>query len=204
MTMIRAIIQSVIEGTIKRVTAAGRSDETITDREAMEHYGFTSRPLAGAEAIIINNGNHFVMIAGDDRRYRIAIVEGEVCIYTDEGDHIRLKRNKEILISSGNKVTIEATNDVVINTINATINASAKADVNTPAATINASATALVKAPAVTIQGNTIGMAALGGGSASCTMTGNINMTGTLAVTGNISATGTILDGTGNTNHHTH
>lgn len=179
--MIRGILQSVIEGAIKRFTASGRSDETITDREAMEHYGFTSRPLAGAEAIIINEGNHFIMIASDDRRYRIAIDEGEVCLYTDEGDFIRLKRSKEIEITGQNKVTV-----------------------NTKAATVNASVTADIKAPAVTIQGNTVAITALGGGSAAATMTGNFNLTGTLAVTGNISATGTIIDESGNTNHHTH
>ncbi len=54
--MIRGIIQSVFEGVIKRFTASGRADETITDREYFQHYGFTSRPLAGAEAIIIREG----------------------------------------------------------------------------------------------------------------------------------------------------
>jgi len=114
--MIRATVQSVIEGAIKRVTAAGRPGETLSDREYMQHYGFTSRPLAGAEGVIVNQGNHYILIATDDRRYRIAVEAGEVCLYTDEGDQIRLKRNKEIYIKSGNKLTIEATNDVSVTT----------------------------------------------------------------------------------------
>ncbi len=130
--MIRGIIQSVVEGVIKRFTASGRPDETITNREYVQHYGFTSRPLSGAEAIIINEGNHFVMIASDDRRYRIAIEDGEVCLYTDEGDHIRFKRGKEIYIKSGNKLTADITNQVTINTITATVNASVKCQVNSP------------------------------------------------------------------------
>lgn len=130
--MIRAIIQSVIEGVIKRFTASGRPDETITNREYLQHYGFTSRPLAGAEAVIIQKGNHIVMIASDDRRYRIAIEAGEVCLYTDEGDFIRLKRGKEIHINTGNKLTVDAANDAVINTKTATVNASTKCQVNSP------------------------------------------------------------------------
>jgi len=114
--MIRATIQSVIEGAIKRVTAAGRPGETLSDREYMQHYGYTSRPLAGAEGVIVNQGNHYILIATDDRRYRVAVETGEVCLYTDEGDQIRLKRNKEICVKSGNKLIIEATNDVSVTT----------------------------------------------------------------------------------------
>lgn len=194
--MIRGIIQSVIEGVIKRFSASGREGESFTSREYIQHYGYTSRPLSGAEAIIINEGNHIIMIASDDRRYRIAIESGEVCLYTDEGDHIRFKRGKEILIKSGNKLTVETTSEVNITTQAATINATT--------ATINATASALVHAPAVTIQGDTIAMTSLSGGAAAATLTGNFGLIGNITVTGNLSATGTILDGSGNTNHHTH
>jgi len=108
------IIKSVYEGVIKRFSADGYAGETIEDREYVDHYGLTSRPLPGAEVIVINEGNNYVAIASDDRRYRIGIEEGEVCIYTDEGDHIRLKRNKEIYVKSGGKVTIEAESEVTI------------------------------------------------------------------------------------------
>ena len=112
--MIRATIQSVIEGAIKRFNEAGRPGETFTSREYMQHYGFTSRPLAGAEGVIVNQGNHYILIATDDRRYRVAVEAGEVCLYTDEGDQIRFKRNKEIYVKSGNKLTAEVTNDVTV------------------------------------------------------------------------------------------
>ncbi len=106
--MIRGIIQQVIEGAIKRFTASGRSDETIADREYFQHYGFTSRPLEGAEAIIIREGNHLVMIASDDRRYRIALEEGEVALYTDEGDYVHFKRGGKIEVLAGAKVKATA------------------------------------------------------------------------------------------------
>ena len=130
--MIRAIIQSVYEGVIKRFSASGRADEIFTNREYFQHYGFTSRPLSGAEAIIIKEGNHIIMIASDDRRYRLAIEDGEVALYTDEGDIIHSKRGKEIYIKSGNKLKADIENDVEINTKNAVINASVKCQVNSP------------------------------------------------------------------------
>jgi phage gp45-like len=49
-----------------------------------------------------------VTIAEDDRRYRIPLEGGEVCIYTDEGDCIHFRRDKEIHIISGGKVVVEA------------------------------------------------------------------------------------------------
>ncbi len=114
--MIRARIKSVVEGAIKRFSAFGRPDEEIEDREYMQHYGFTSRPLADGEMVLIQEGNHIIAIASDDRRYRIALAEGEVAIYTDEGDHIRLKRGKEIFVKSGNKVMVDAENLIDLKT----------------------------------------------------------------------------------------
>ncbi len=113
--MIRGLIQifSGLAGKIPRFTAGGRTGESIDDREAFQHYGFASRPKTGAECIIIREGNHFIMIADDDRRYRIALEGGEAAIYTDEGDKVHLKRDRKIEITSGNslvpgEITIKA------------------------------------------------------------------------------------------------
>jgi len=103
MRFIRSIISSVVEGVIKRISGAGLIGETITNREYFQHYGFTSRPLDGAEGIFIVQGNNLIAIASDDRRYRIAIENGELALYTDEdkdsfGHRIHFKRNREIEI----------------------------------------------------------------------------------------------------------
>ncbi|MHB9156273.1 MAG: hypothetical protein ACYC5N_11415, partial [Endomicrobiales bacterium] len=47
---------------------------------------------------------------------RIAIEAGEVAIYTDEGDHVRLKRGQEIYVRSGNKVMVDAANLINLKT----------------------------------------------------------------------------------------
>ncbi len=114
MKLIRTIISEVVEGVIKRFSGSGRPEETFEDREYLQHYGFTSRPLADAEGVVLMQGNQIFLIASDDRRYRIAIEDGEVALYTDEGDKIHLKRNKEILVSSGKKITINAP-EVIVN-----------------------------------------------------------------------------------------
>lgn len=94
--LIRGIIDSVVEGAIKRISIKGISGEQLTDRELFQHYGFTSRPLAGAEGIVIREGNCFYVIAEDDRRYRIALADGEVALYDDQGQAVHLKRGKRI------------------------------------------------------------------------------------------------------------
>lgn len=105
--MIRGIVISVLEGVIKRFSANGRSDETISDREYFQHYGYTSRPKPGAEIIIIREGGHFVAVASDDRRYRIALEEGECSLYDDLGQKVHLTRDG-IQVSSPLKITATA------------------------------------------------------------------------------------------------
>lgn len=96
-------------------------DEVRDQVERMQEYGFTSVPIAGAEglAVFVNgNRDHGVVIATDDRRYRLkGLKNGEVAIYTDEGDKIHLKRGNEIEIVSATKViidtpTLEVTGDI--------------------------------------------------------------------------------------------
>ena len=105
--MIRAIIISVAEGVIKRFSATGRAGETFTDREVFQHYGYTSRPLSGAEGIIDKDGNHIILVASDDRRYRIPIEDGEVALYDNQGQVIRLKAGKEVHIYGCDKLTAD-------------------------------------------------------------------------------------------------
>jgi phage gp45-like len=117
--VIWGILTSMREGALKLFAATGRPGESFAEREAVEHYGFTSRPLPGAEVVLIADGNNIVMIASDDRRYRIAVEAGEVALYTDEGDKVHLKRGREIEVVAGTKVkvtapTVEIQGDLVV------------------------------------------------------------------------------------------
>lgn len=80
--------------------------------ERFQEYGFTSKPLAGAEGIGIfvgGNRDHGLIIACEDRRYRLkGLADGEVALYTDEGDKIHFKRGGEIHVEAGTLLKITA------------------------------------------------------------------------------------------------
>jgi phage baseplate assembly protein V len=147
--MIRGIVKSVIQGVIQRVSAFGRPGEEIDNREFIQDYGFTSRPLAGAEVIFIRQGNHFIAIASDDRRYRISLENGEVALYTDEGDKIHLKRDRVIEITGGEKIIattkvaeITATVSTTVISPEVTVVATTKVTLATPLLAVTGSITA--------------------------------------------------------------
>lgn len=78
--------------------------EILNGVERFQNYGFTAKPHAGAEGVVVfvgGNRDHGLCIAVDDRRYRLTGLEdGEVAIYTDEGDKIHLKRNNVIEVET--------------------------------------------------------------------------------------------------------
>ncbi len=82
--------------------------EVCNNVDRVQHYGFTSVPLPGAEGIYLALGgsrDHGAIVADEDRRYRIKGLQGgEVAIYTDEGDKIVLKRGNVIEITAATKV----------------------------------------------------------------------------------------------------
>ncbi|ASN71141.1 putative baseplate assembly protein [uncultured Caudovirales phage] len=98
------------------VQMQGLAGETVVG-ELAQHYGYTSAPLAGAEFIALpigGNSKHVVVIATEDARYRLKIKDGEVALYTDEGDHVHLKRGRVIevetetlLVKASKKVRFE-------------------------------------------------------------------------------------------------
>ena len=78
------------------VQMQGLAGETVAG-ELAQHYGFTSAPLPGAEFIALpigGNSKHVVVIATEDARYRLTLKDGEVGLYSDEGDHVHFKRGR--------------------------------------------------------------------------------------------------------------
>lgn len=144
--MIRVLITSVREGVIKRFSASGRAGETFTDREVFQHYGYTSRPLPGAEGIIDKDGNHIVLVASDDRRYRIPIEDGEVALYDNQGQVIKLKAGKEVHIYGCDKLTA----DVAV-----------EAKITAPVANVIAATSCQVTSPIINLGGDREGLRSL-------------------------------------------
>lgn len=80
--------------------------------EHLEPYGFTARPLKGAEAIAAAIGGargHLVALVASDRRYRKRnLAEGEVALYTDEGDELVFNRGRIVRLTAGSAVEVTA------------------------------------------------------------------------------------------------
>lgn len=120
LTVARAVVSLVNDETKLQTLQVGLLKREIRENvERFQNYGFTAKPHAGAEGVVVfigGNRDHGLCIAVDDRRYRVAGMEdGEVCIYTDEGDRIHLKRNNVIEVTTGT-FRINAGTKVEINT----------------------------------------------------------------------------------------
>lgn len=76
------------------------ADDTADGVEVFEPFGFTSRPLAGAETINLAVGGdqaHLVTICVADRRYRLTgLAAGEVAIYNSAGAKVVLNLDGSI------------------------------------------------------------------------------------------------------------
>lgn len=108
----RAVVLLVDDGPqLQELQVALLADEVRDKAERFQQYGFTSRPLPGAEAVAVSvagSRDHVVVIAVDDRRYRLrALQPGEVAIYTDEGDRIVIKRGGTIEVRAATKVVLD-------------------------------------------------------------------------------------------------
>lgn len=109
--------------------------EQKSDVEHIEPYGFTSRPLDGAEAVALfldGDKSHGVILVAGDRRYRIkSLKKGEVAIYTDEGDYIIFNRNNVINVKT-KKFIVNADDEIQLNTKNLVVSASSETNFDTP------------------------------------------------------------------------
>lgn len=94
----RATAAGNTHGPLIGVEMEGLAGEPVSG-ELFQHYGFSSAPLAGAEYVVIPMGgstNHSIVIASEDGRYRLQLKDGEVSLYTDEGDYVHMKRGRMI------------------------------------------------------------------------------------------------------------
>lgn len=136
----RAVIRMVNDGLKEQALQISLLDGETRDLvERYQHYGFTSHPHPGGEAIVVAIGgsrDHLVVVADGDRRYRFKfLAQGEVALYTDEEDHIHLKRNREIDVVGGEKVTVQ-----------------------TKVASVTATTSATVTSPEINLGGERVGM----------------------------------------------
>jgi phage baseplate assembly protein V len=115
----RALQTAIRLGTmVQLVQADALAGEQLQDAELFQHYGFTSAPLDGTQLIVLPLGGrtaHGIIIATEHGTYRFKLAaEGEVALYSDEGDHVYLKRGRvmeivtnTLLVKAAIKVRME-------------------------------------------------------------------------------------------------
>ncbi|MDQ7010359.1 MAG: phage baseplate assembly protein V [Mariprofundaceae bacterium] len=89
---------------MQELQITGLADEVLDGVERIQQYGFTAHPHPDADCLVLNVGasrSHPVVIAVDDRRYRLHLSEGEVAMYDDQGQAVKLLRGG-IVIESAN------------------------------------------------------------------------------------------------------
>lgn len=113
----KALIKTINDaGGIQTMQITALAGET-RDVERYQDYGLSSHPPAGSQGI--------VLFLGGDRSHGIAIkvdapltrkkglTEGEVALYTDEGDYLWLKRNRQALLRA-NKFNVIGSSETLM------------------------------------------------------------------------------------------
>lgn len=88
--------------------------ESLATVERFAHYGFTSRPKPGAEAVVLCLGgsrDHPLVVADEDRRERPGgeLAAGEVCVYAAGGARVFLRADGsvEVVAPGGASVSVD-------------------------------------------------------------------------------------------------
>lgn len=121
MSIARAVVRAVNDESARQTLKIEvLKDELIGGVERMQNYGFTSHPHAGADAGVVfvaGNRDQGIVLAVDDRRYRIVGMEqGEVAMYDDLGQKVALLRDKiQITAPDGHVEVSSATAAITAN-----------------------------------------------------------------------------------------
>ncbi|PJG83762.1 phage baseplate assembly protein V [Caviibacterium pharyngocola] len=166
---------------IQKTQVSALADETLSDVELMQHFGFTSVPPAGTQAVILPIGGattHGIVIATENGSFRVKNLEnGEVAVYDQSGSTIILKQGRLIEVDC---------DTFKLNCKTYRVTATSAADFVTPKLETSAILTAQGQ-----INGNG-GMAVQGGKGAS--FSGDVKQTsGSITTVGDVTASGKSL-----------
>jgi len=94
----RGVVKMIKDtGGLQTLQLTALADETLDGVERIQQYGFTAHPHPESDALILNvgaNRSHPIVIAVDDRRYRLKLSQGEVALYDDQGQKVVLYRDR--------------------------------------------------------------------------------------------------------------
>lgn len=98
-------------GSILLAQIRGLAGETIDKVPYLQHFGFTSNPPDGTQAIVVNigaNRDNVVIIATEKGEVRVkGLAKGEMAVYTDDGTYMVLKKDGQVEIKTATKVKID-------------------------------------------------------------------------------------------------
>lgn len=113
------VMMMIARGTLSAISDAGGLqvvqaellEDEIRDRlERVQNYGLTSHPHAGSACVVAfigGNRDHGLVIAVDDRRYRLkSLAPGEVALYDDLGHIVHLTREGIEIDGGGHQITL--------------------------------------------------------------------------------------------------
>ena len=145
--------------------------EELHAHELFQHFGFTSSPPNDTQCIVIPLGGktaHSIIIATENGNFRLAVEQGETCLYNQWGAYVKLKKERICEIDCDHLI-INAKDDIKITTKDYTVDGE----------TIRQTATtqAGYQAPALAFE-------APDGGIATATMNANIQQNGQQTSTG--------------------
>lgn len=101
----------------------------VSEAERFQEYGFTSHPEPGAEAAVLSmNGDrsHAIVVAVEDRRYRIQLPQGATAIYDRAGSKVVLDAAGNVTVTASGTVTLDSASAVVTGDLQ--VNGSVTAD----------------------------------------------------------------------------
>lgn len=122
MLMVSRCVVSLVNDSLEmqRLQVTVLSGEVRDQVERFQEYGFTSNPFAGAEGVMVSvggNHDHGIVIAVDDRRYRLqGLSGGEVALYDDQGQKVHLTREGIVIDGAGKPLMITNTPEVTLDT----------------------------------------------------------------------------------------
>lgn len=159
--------------------------------ERFQQYGLSAHPHPGAEALVAFVGglrSHGVVLAVEDRRYRLkGLQQGEVALYDDLGNVVLLGR-EALTVTAVAKLRVEAP-AVEIACETATVDASDTVSMTAPGGVTIAANVAIVGDVAIDGELTVAGDTSVTGVTL---LHGNLGVMGDTSLTGGLSATGAI------------
>ncbi len=118
---------------LQKVQVSMLEDETHSDYDRIQEYGFTSVPLPGCQAVVVCVGggrDNGIVVGTEDRRHRLKDLQpGEVAIYNNLGNFIKLKADGTMHVKSSHNVQVEAPTVTITGNLNVQGNITANGNI---------------------------------------------------------------------------